>query len=140
MSFFDQFRDINRVISFTPANIFEAMGRTWELDDDDFHYSNNPNDRFNREYNNKMTEEWDWRVREAAALEHKLASVGLKRPKKRAMSMPRGTPQEFNFALNRFREENNRMQIRYHRVEYGIYGSTRFRSKWDSDCEMSDKD
>ena len=82
MSFFDQFRDINRVISFTPANIFEAMGRTWELGDDDFHYSNNPNDRFNREYNNKMREEWDWRVREAEALEHKLASVGLKRPKK----------------------------------------------------------
>ena len=109
MSFFDQFRDISRVISFTPANIFEAMGRTWELDDDDFHYSNNPNDRFNREYNNKMTEEWNWRVREAAALEHKLASVGLKRPKKHAMSMPGGTPQEFNFALNRFREENNRM-------------------------------
>ena len=125
-------------MTYHPGDIFESMGRKWVLERE-FEYSLNPSERYNRQYISKMRREWNYRLDEAHNIETDLRSRGLHRPKRRAIGMPLTSPQELNLALNRIREENNRMRLRWLRLEghrLGLYVTP----DWNSDCEMSDED
>lgn len=51
MSERNQFFQLNRKTSFYLIGIFRAMGKTYELEEE-FEYSNNPNEHYNQGYNN----------------------------------------------------------------------------------------
>ena len=131
------------------------MGRSWQLDDD-YYYSLNPNERYSERYLQTMEEEWLHRVQEQDGLVVDCRERQISCPRRRAILMPRVTPQEKTTALNRIREENNRMVMRMQRLnyqeisrEYALCGYVQeARARWElsigpqyrSDIEMSDEE
>ena len=101
-------------MSYTPGDLFVAMGRKWWCDDD-FTYSLSPNLRYSPPSITTMLNEWEWRVRRHEVCMERCALAGIPIPKQRARTMPRETPQQLEAALFRAREEENRMNLRLHR-------------------------
>ena len=101
-------------MSYTPGDLFVAMGRKWWCEDE-FRYSLNPNLRYSPESITTMLDEWTWRVRSLEVCRERCALAGIPIPKQKARTMPRETPQEMEAALFRAREEENRMQLRLQR-------------------------
>ncbi|KAK9993542.1 hypothetical protein SO802_023245 [Lithocarpus litseifolius] len=126
---------------YRPHDVFTAMGRCWVLEDE-FSYPINPNLRNSAYVHNTMRQEWAWLFREQEMFYDEL--------------MPRDTIEELHKALNRIREENNRMKIRLNRyrtqveiresVEGGWYEHAQFMQSlladpiYQSDVEMSDEE
>ena len=97
-------------MSYTPGDLFVAMGRKWWYDDD-FRYPLNPNLRYSPESITTMLDEWEWRVRMLLVCREHCAVAGLPIPKQKARIMPRETPQEMEAALFRAREKEIRMRL-----------------------------
>lgn len=142
-------------MSYTPGDIFRAIGRQW-LCDDDFRYSLNPNDRYSAHSITTMQREWEWRAQCLSSCVGQCQSQELRVPKQRAKLMKRNTPQQLEVALFRAREEENRMRLRLWRhslaedakmyAEAGDYLRARqYRTMsasgdYDSDSFMSDEE
>lgn len=140
-------------MSYTPGDIFSAMGRKWWCDSD-FYYPLDPNLRYSTIAISTMHEEWEMRKTCLSSCVEQCRLNGLRIPKQRATVMPRGTPQELELALFRAREEENRMRLRLSRknlvdcreafFEDGdirqarIYQHFIMSVDYKSDCYMSD--
>ena len=140
---------------YSPHDVFTAMGRCWVLEDESS-YAINPNLRNSTYVDNTMRQEWDWLFREQQMFYDEL--VGFKLPVSRRLTsqMPRDTIDELPKALNRIREENNRMKICLNRyriqvkiresMEGGWYEHAQFMQSlladpiYQSDVEMSDEE
>ena len=102
-----------------------------------------------------MRQEWAWLFREQQMFYDELVDFKLPVPRRLASQMPRDTIDELRKALNRIREENNRMKIRLNRyrteieiresVEEGWYEHAQFMQSlladpiYQLDVEMSDE-
>ena len=95
-------------------NVFTAMGRCWVLEDE-FSYPINLNLRNSARVHNTMRQEWAWLLREQEMFYDELVGYKLPVPRRLASQMLRDTIDELYKALNRIREENNRMKIRLNR-------------------------
>lgn len=142
-------------MTYTPGDIFRAMGRNWVCEDE-FRYSLNPNNRYSTLSVATMQREWEWRTRTLDICVEQCQTNGLRVPKQRAKFMLRNTPQELEAALFRAREEENRMRLRVRRhslaadarmfAEDGDILQARQFHQWSispdiqSDCDMSDED
>ena len=103
-----------------------------------------------------MRQEWDWLFREQQMFYDELASFKLPVPRRLASQMPRDMIEELRKALNRIREENNRIKIRLNRyrtqveiresVQEGWYEHAQLMQSllvdpiYQSDMEMSDEE
>ena len=99
---------------YTPGDIFRATGRHWALDDD-LSYPIDPGQHNSHSILVKMTEEWEYRIRQSEALREEAIELNLRAPKSRAIGMSRSDMDEIRIALYRIREENNRIRIRINR-------------------------
>ena len=129
---------------YTPGDIFRATGRHWALDDN------------SHSVLVKMTEEWEYRIRQSEALREEAIELNLRAPKSRAIGMSRSDMDEIRIALYRIREENNRIRIRINRsyfkrrtqelLEDGderqarFYNSILHSNECTSDIEISDEE
>ena len=96
---------------YRPHDVFIAMGCCWVLEDE-FSYPINPNLRNSAYIHNIMRQEWAWLFHEHQMFYDELVDFKLPRPRRLASQMPRDTIDELCKALNRIREENNRIKIR----------------------------
>ena len=103
-----------------------------------------------------MRQEWAWIFREQQMFYDELVGFNLPVPRRLVSQMPRDTIDELRKALNRIREENNRMKIRLNRyrtqveiresVEGGWYKPAQFMQSllvdpiYQSDVEMPDEE
>ena len=87
------------------------MGRCWVLEDE-FNYPINLNLRNSTYVHNTMRQEWAWLFCEQQMFYDELVGFKLPVPRQFALQMPRDTIDKLRKALNRIREENNRMKIR----------------------------
>ena len=140
-------------MSYTPGDIYKAMGRKWFCDDD-FRYSLDPNLRYSTMSVITMQQEWERRVVCLDSCVRQCRAHGLRIPKQRAINMQRDTHEQLELALFRAREEENRMRIRLNRkdmedksreyAEDGDYETARLYHAFatgpnhESDCFMSD--
>ena len=92
------------------------MGRCWVLEDE-FSYPINSNLRNSAYIHNTMRQEWAWLFREQQMFYDELVGFKLLVPRQLASQMPRDTIDELHKALNRIREENNRIKIRLNRYQ-----------------------
>ena len=140
-------------MSYTPGDIYKAMGRKWFCDDD-FRYSMDPNLRYSTMSVIMMQREWEWRVGCLDNCVSQCQAHGVRIPKQRAINMQRDTPPQLELALFRAREEENRMRIRLNRkdmedksreyAEVGddesarLYHDFATGPNYESDCFMTD--
>ena len=140
---------------YRPYDVFTAMGLCWILEDD-FSYPINLNLQNSAYVHNTMRQEWAWLFREQQMFYDELVDFKLPVPRRLASQMPRDTIDELRKALNRIREENNRMKIRLNRyrteieiresVEKGWYEHAQFMQSlltdpiYQSNVEMSDEE
>ena len=87
------------------------MGRCRVLEDE-FNYPINLNLRNSTYVHNTMRQEWAWLFCEQQMFYDELVGFKLPVPRQFALQMPRDTIDKLRKALNRIREENNRMKIR----------------------------
>ena len=99
---------------YRPCDVFIAMGSYWVLEDE-FSYPIDPNLRNNARVHNTMRQEWAWLLCEQETFYDELVGYKLPVPWRLASQMPKDTIDELRKALNRIREENNRMKIRFNR-------------------------
>ena len=99
---------------YSSHDVFTAMGRSWVLEDE-FSYPINSNLRTSAYIHNTMRQEWAWLFREQQMFYDELVAFKLPMPRRLASQMPRDIIDELRKALNRIREENNRMKIRLNR-------------------------
>ena len=142
--------------SYTVRDIYIAMGRAWVDEGDQFYYPLNPRLRWSDAVVSIMREEWAyWRSRHPILLED-CCIVNARIPRQLAIHMPTDTPQQLLRALNRMREECNRMTMRIRRNEFRrvaeehaaegwmeqatLYLSWSQEERLQSDIEMSDDD
>jgi hypothetical protein len=104
-------------MNYTPGDIFRAMGRHW-AGEDEFRYPMDPNLRDSGQVLNTMTQEWSFMVTQSEDLYNQMIRYGLAVPHRVATNMQRDSIHRLRMALNRIREENNRMLIRLNR--YGL--------------------
>ncbi|KAK9998181.1 hypothetical protein SO802_017784 [Lithocarpus litseifolius] len=105
----------NRFI-YRPRDVFTMMGRCWVLEDE----INNPIDlnlRNSERVHNTMRQDWAWLLHEQEMFYDELVGYKLLVPWQLALQMPRDTIDELRKALNRIREENNRMKIHLNRYQ-----------------------
>ena len=140
---------------YRPHDVFTAMGRCWVLEDE-FSYPINPNLRNSAYVHNTMRQEWAWLFREQQMFYDELVGFKLPVPRRLASQMPKDSIDELRKALNRIREENNRMKIRLNRyrtqveirelVQEGWYKHAQLIQSlladpiYQSDVEMSDEE
>ena len=67
-----------------------------------------------------MRQEWAWLFHEHQMFYDELVGFKLPGPRRLALQMPKNTIAELRKALNRIREENNRMKIRLNRYRTQI--------------------
>lgn len=103
-------------MNYTPESLYRAMGRHFEKNGDEFIYSLDPKKRYSLSSIATMKREWSYRSEMLVRLWEDMKNMGLRTPKKVAVTMPRDTPEELEQALFRIREEVNRMTIRYRRA------------------------
>ena len=131
------------------------MGRCWVLEDE-FSYPINLNLQNSAYVHSTMRQEWDWLFREQQMFYDELIGLKLPVPWRLASQMPRDTIDELRKALNRIREENNRMKIHLNRyrtqveiresMEEGWYEHAQFMQSlladpiYQLDVEMSDEE
>ena len=99
---------------YRPHNVFTVMGHCQVLEDE-FSYPINPNLQNSAYVYNTMRQEWDWLFHEQQMFYDELAGFKLPVPRRLASQMPRDMIDKLRKALNRIREENNRMKIRLNR-------------------------
>ena len=87
------------------------MGRCWVLEDE-FNYPINLNLRNSTYVHNTMRQEWAWLFCEQQMFYDELVGFKLPVPRQFALQMSRDAIDKLRKALNRIREENNRMKIR----------------------------
>ena len=102
------------IMNFTAGDIFRAMGRYWALEDE-FRYPLDPNLRDSPRVVNRMREEWSFLVTQSDEFCKEMIRYGVKVPHQIATKMPIDTIDGLRSALNRIREENNRIKIRLNR-------------------------
>ena len=100
--------------SHRPCNVFIAMGHCWVLEVE-FSYPIDSKLRNSARVHNTMRQEWAWLLREQEMFYDELVGYKLPVPRRLASQMLRDTIDELYRALNRIREENNRMKIRLNR-------------------------
>ena len=94
---------------YSPIDIFRATGCHWALDDD-FSYPIDPGQHNSHSVLVKMTEEWEYRIRQSEALREEAIELTLRVPKARAIGMRRCEMDEIRNALYRIREKNNHIK------------------------------
>ena len=139
---------------YMPRNVFTAMGHCWVLKDE-FSYPIDHNQRNNARVYNTMKQEWAWLFREQEMFYDELVDYKLSMPQQLASQMPRDMIDELYRALNRIREENNRMKICFNRyqtqieireVECKLYEQARYMQSlfaadiYQLDVKMSDEE
>ena len=98
-------------MNFTGGDIFRAMRSYWALEDE-FRYPLDPNLRDSPRVVNRMTEEWSFLITQSDEFYNEMIRYGVKVPHRIAIKMPIDTIDGLRTALNRIREEKNRMKIR----------------------------
>ena len=99
---------------YRPHDVFTAMGHCWVLEDE-FTYPINLNLQNSAYVHNTMRQKWACLFREQKMFYDELVGFKLPVPRQLASHMPRDTIDELRKALNRIREENNRMKIHLNR-------------------------
>ena len=99
-------------IFYTPAKMFDCIGRVWALEKDMFYYNIRPRQCFSVPNIDMYHKEWEYRVDEGSRLREELRACYLKAPKRRSLTIDRVTHQQLEKAVNMIRHENNQMQIR----------------------------
>ena len=95
------------------------MGRCWELEDE-FSYSINLNLQNSAYIHNTMKQEWAWLFHEQQMFYDELVGFKLLVLRRLALHMPKDMIDELRKALNRIREENNRMKIHLNRYRIQV--------------------
>ncbi|KAL4626246.1 hypothetical protein ACB092_05G082300 [Castanea dentata] len=94
---------------YRPHDVFTAMGRCWVLEDE-FNYPINSNLQNSAYVHDTMRQECNWLFREQKMFYDELVGYKLLVPRQLASQMPKDTIDKLRKALNRIREENNRMK------------------------------
>ena len=135
-------------------NVFIVMGR-YQVLEDEFSYPIDLNLRNSARVHNTMRQEWAWLLREQEMFYDGLVGYKLPVSRQLASQMLRDTIDELHRALNRIREENNRMKIRLNQyqtqveirelVECKLYEQAQYKQSfltvdiYQSNVEMSDE-
>ncbi|KAG5529356.1 hypothetical protein RHGRI_029912 [Rhododendron griersonianum] len=109
-------REQFKMTSYTVRDIYKAMGRSWVDEGDQFDYPLNPRLRWSTYCINTMQAEWAYWLTRLPILLEDCRACNARIPRQLAITMPTYTHELLLKAINRMREECNRMSMRIKRL------------------------